>query len=189
MNTAKYNRWLLLLSAVLMIGSLYLPWWNLLLIAPQYPEGLNITVFPSRLEGQLDIINILNHYIGMAHISEEGFPELTYIPMIMWGLVLILIINALTASKKLTHVIFGMLVLGGMLGIYDMYHWLQTFGSNLDPQAPIKVPPFIPPMIGENTLANFITYSQFQLGFFLVLAGGIFVFLAAWGDKLWTRKR
>ena len=54
------------------------------LFAPQYPEGLNIIVYPNKLEGEIDIVNGLNHYIGMANFSEKNFPELSYLTLFSW---------------------------------------------------------------------------------------------------------
>ena len=177
------SRILLLVGAIFLGISILLPWWGLELKAPQYPEGLSIVVHPSKLSGELDIINNLNHYIGMMEISEEGFPELKYIPFIIGGLVALIVLNIILGYRKLAYIICLLFIIGGALGIYDMYHWLNTFGTNLDPNAPIEVDPFIPPVIGDNTLANFTTDSSFRLGFyFLVLS----VFAGTFRGRLWA---
>ena len=177
------SRILLLVGAIFLGISILLPWWGLELKAPQYPEGLSIVVHPSKLSGELDIINNLNHYIGMMEISEEGFPELKYIPFIIGGLVALIVLNIILGYRKLAYIICLLFIIGGALGIYDMYHWLNTFGTNLDPNAPIEVDPFIPPVIGDNTLANFTTHSSFRIGFyFLVLS----VFAGTFRGRLWA---
>ncbi|HJV44091.1 MAG TPA: hypothetical protein VJ824_00020 [Bacillota bacterium] len=173
-------RTLFLISAGLIVASLFFPWWNLELIAPQYREGLNITVYPSKLAGQIDIINILNHYIGMADIREDSFTELKYIPYILGFIAILLVINAILLSKFLTKSIVVISTLAGATGLYDMYRWLHVFGTNLSPQAPIKVPPFVPPMLGSNQLANFQTYSSFCIGFYFVIFAILIVYVAAW---------
>lgn len=182
------NRILLLVGAIFLGISALLPWWGLKLTAPQYPEGLSIVVHPSKLSGELDIINNLNHYIGMMEISEAGFPELQYIPYIILGIVALIILNIILGYRKLSYIICLLLVIGGVLGIYDMYHWLNTFGTNLDPQAPIEVDPFVPPVIGENTLANFTTYSSFRIGFYFLVFSVISVLMGVFGERLWTKK-
>ncbi|MDR2035156.1 MAG: hypothetical protein LBP91_00550 [Coriobacteriales bacterium] len=187
------SRGLLIGGAILLLVSSFLPWWGLDLLAPQYPEGLSIIVYPDKLAGQgeYDIVNLnaLNHYIGMDKISEAGFPELQYIKYIIWGMAALIVAVALLGSRKLAYIACALFVVGAAVGLYDMYHWLQTFGSNLAPDAPIIVPPFVPPMIGENHLANFTTYSSFRIGFFFLVASAVFVFVGTWGDKLWARKR
>lgn len=182
------SRILLLVGAIFLGISILLPWWGLELKAPQYPEGLSIVVHPSKLSGELDIINNLNHYIGMMEISEEGFPELKYIPFIIGGLVALIVLNIILGYRKLAYIICLLFIIGGALGIYDMYHWLNTFGTNLDPNAPIEVDPFIPPVIGDNTLANFTTYSSFRIGFYFLVLSVISVFMGTFGDRLWSKE-
>lgn len=182
------SRILLLTGAVLLVVSAFLPWWGLYLEAPQYPEGLSIIVYPSKLEGELDILNNLNHYIGMANISEAGFPELQFIPYLIFGIAAIILLSALLGSKKVTYLVCLLLVIGGAAGMYDMYHWLNTFGTNLDSNAPIHVKPFVPPVIGKNTLANFTTYSSFRYGIYFLLFSVIAVFAGAFGERLWKKR-
>ena len=182
------SRLLLLAGAVLLGISATMPWWGLDLKAPQYPEGLAIIVYPSKLAGQIDILNNLNHYIGMAEISEAGFPELQYIPYIIYGIAALAALAAILGYKKLAYTVCLLLVVGGALGMYDMYHWLHTFGTELSADAPIKVPPFVPPVVGQNQLANFTTYSSFRTGFYFLVLSAIGVFLGTWGGKLWAKK-
>jgi len=71
----------MLVAAVLVAGSLYFPLWQLHLEAPQYAEGLEMTVYPYKIEGgndgqDLKEINMLNHYIGMKTISHADFTEM-----------------------------------------------------------------------------------------------------------------
>ena len=76
---------LLIIAAGLFVTSIFFPWWGMKFYAPQYPEGLDIIVYPYKLEDANDvsIINGLNHYIGMKEFSEENFPELSYLPYII----------------------------------------------------------------------------------------------------------
>lgn len=192
MNATKklsaISRILLLAGAAFLGISATLPWWGLDLEAPQYPEGLAIIVYPFKLAGEIDILNNLNHYIGMAEISEAGFPELQYIPYIIWGIVALTALAAILGNKKVAYLVCLLFVIGGALGIYDMYHWLNTFGTQLSADAPIKVDPFVPPVVGQNQLANFTTYSSFRTGFYFLVLSAIGVFLGTWGGKLWSKK-
>ena len=45
-----------------------------------------------------------------------------------------------------------------------MRYRLWQFGHQLDPQAPITIEPFTPPMIGLNQIAQFATLQLLQLG-------------------------
>lgn len=174
---------ILVVSALLIGASLFFPWWKMEFYAPQYPEGLNIIVYPDKLEGEIDIVNGLNHYIGMANFSEENFPELKYLSYLIGGLALLVLIAAIIRKKGYLYFVIGLFAAGGLLGIWDLNRWLKNFGTDLDPMAPIKVDPFVPPIIGENTLANFVTYSKLGIGTYFVIAAFIFLFIPLWKDR------
>lgn len=170
-------------SAALIIISIFLPWWGMRFFAPQYREGLNIVVYPFKLEGEIDIVNSLNHYIGMAKFSEKTFPELQYLPFIIGGFALLIVITAILRNKKLLYGLIGLFVIGGIVGLYRMNYWLTEFGTNLDPMAPIDIEPFVPPIIGENTLANFVTHSYFTYGAFLLVIAFLLMVFPLWRDR------
>lgn len=151
-------------AGIFLIISVKYPWWGMNFIAPQYPEGLDIIVYPNKLDGRIDIINSLNHYIGMKEFSEKSFPELNYLPTIIYSISILTFIVAILRKKLLLFCLIGLFVVGGILGIYDIHRWLSDFGMNLDTKAPIEIPPFTPPIIGENQIANFITHSYFSSG-------------------------
>ena len=70
------TRILLGITTLSLVVTYFVPLWQILLWAPQYPEGLTMKIWVNKLSGEVDIINGLNHYIGMKHISVEMFPEI-----------------------------------------------------------------------------------------------------------------
>ncbi|MBL0136621.1 MAG: nitrous oxide reductase accessory protein NosL [Chitinophagaceae bacterium] len=64
-----------IVTALSLIGVIFLPLWSIELTAPQYPEGLELKIYASKLGGSVDIVNGLNHYIGMRTLHEKDFPE------------------------------------------------------------------------------------------------------------------
>lgn len=168
----------LLAAAALMILSLFLPWWSMKFYAPQYPEGLDIIVYPNKLAGDIDIVNGLNHYIGMAPFSEASFPELKILPIVVIVLALMMAAAAFLRSSRMVWITLATFAVVGVGGLWDMARWLRKFGTNLDPQAPIQLDPFVPPIFGKNTIANFTTYSNFQIGAFVLLIVGVLLLLA-----------
>nr|WP_078597712.1 hypothetical protein [Evansella clarkii] len=173
----------LFIAAGLLIITIFLPWWGMKFYAPQYQEGLNIIVYPYKLAGEIDIVNSLNHYIGMAQFSEESFPELQFLPWIIAGLALLIVFTGLLRKMSLLYGLIGLFILGGILGIYDIRRWLVSFGTDLDPMAPITVDPFVPPIIGENTIANFVTNSYFSYGSFLLLLVFLLLLFPLWKER------
>ena len=70
-NTARV---ILFFTGLLLIAVLFVPIWRIELNAPQYPEGLSMSIYANRIGGNVDIINGLNHYIGMRTIHDKDFP-------------------------------------------------------------------------------------------------------------------
>jgi hypothetical protein len=65
---------------------------------------------------------------------------------------------------------------------------MYMYGHNLAPGAPVKVPPFTPPVFGYQQIANFEVYSYPRAGTYVLLAGAISLLVAlglAWraGNK------
>jgi copper chaperone NosL len=174
---------LITLSAVLIVASVFFPYWKMVFFAPQYPEGLNIIVFPNKLEGEIDIVNGLNHYIGMENFSEENFPELNYLIYIMIGLAAITLITAILRKKAILYGVIGLFGILGILGVFDLSTALKKFGTNLDPMAPIKIDPFVPPILGHNTVANFVTESMLGYGTYFLIGAFILLLIPLWKDR------
>lgn len=173
----------LLLAAGLLFASIFLPWWGMTFNAPQYPEGLDIIVYPHKLDGRIDIINGLNHYIGMKEFSEESFPELTYLPWLIGIMGVLVLLAALLRKKGLLLGLVALFVIGGALGLYDINRWLTSFGTELSPTAPIDIEPFVPPVVGENRIANFVTRSYFSTGAYLAGAAFLLILFPLWRDR------
>lgn len=150
-----------LASALLVVASLLLllpfgfPLWRYNLEAPQYPEGISMTIWANKLGGRMALVNGLNHYIGMKEIQAGSFPELALMPWIIGLLSLSGLAMALLRRRAALAAWLAALALFAVLGLADLYHWLYRFGHDLSPDAPIKVDPFTPPLIGPKTVMNF----------------------------------
>ena len=175
---------LLLAAAVLLVAASLLPLWGMILVSTQYPDGLRMVVYPSRIVGDLAEINALNHYIGMTPITDAFFTELRFLQPALFALALL---AALAAFLRGTRWI-AWLPLAGMVGLAAgglavMRYRLWQFGHQLDPTAPITIDPFTPPMVGLNQIAQFASYSYFSWGFFLPLVAGVLVALVVLADR------
>src|SRR5262249_49171825 len=63
---------LFMVARVLLLVSIFLPYWHMELGAPQYPNGLYVTAYVNHLGGDVKEIDGLNHYIGMRPLGEAG---------------------------------------------------------------------------------------------------------------------
>jgi len=148
-----------------------------------------MNIWLNKLTGQVEIINGLNHYIGMKHIKPEMFPEFTYLIYVVAFFILLGLVVAITGKRKLLFAYLILTVLGGVAAMVDFYKWGYDYGHNLDPKAAIQVPGlyYQPPLIGHKTLLNFDAYSYPDSGGWVVIACAV-VFFLVWGYE-WYKNR
>ena len=176
-------------------GSLFFPIWQIELYAPQYPEGLILLIHADTLAGNVDIINGLNHYIGMQELDADNFPEFTYLTylIIFWSVVMVIV--GFLGKKKWLNILLYAFVAFSLLAMADFYRWNYNYGHNLDPNAAIKVPgmSYQPPLIGYKQLLNFGAYSMPAVGGWCYIASGMLILLAFIMEnkimKFFSRKR
>ncbi len=184
------SRVLVGLASLAMIASYFLPVWAIYLIAPQYPEGLEMNIHLNKISGEVEIINGLNHYIGMKHIDGHMFPEFNFLVYIVGFLILFGLIVAITGHRKLLITFCILILLFAVAALVDFYMWGYDYGHNLDPTAPIQVPglSYQPPVIGHKKLLNFDAYSYPDTGGWFIIIAGIVVFIVWFMEWRRTKK-
>ncbi len=194
MRTTEFFAWvsrrrspLLLLAAVLLAAATTLPIWGMTLVSTQYPDGLRMVVYPTRIVGDLAEINALNHYIGMTPITDGFFEELQFLRPALLALAAGLTVAAARHSRWMAVLPLGGMALLAGGGLLVMRYRLWQFGHQLDPRAAITIDPFTPPMIGLNQIAQFATYSYFSWGLFLPLVSGLLVAVVVLADRRGAR--
>lgn len=171
-------RFAVLGAGALLILALFFPLWKITMFANQFPEGLRLSIYAHQLVGgnggaDLQGINILNHYIGMHEIQAADFVEMKFIPFVLGIFVLLGIRTAVFA--RVGNVV-DLVVLFGYFAVFSFAvfaYRMYTYGHQLNPEAPIKVVSFTPPIFGHQRIANFDVYSYPALGTFLVAAFGL----------------
>ena len=177
--------------AALSIGAvLVVPIWRIDLAAPQYPEGLALQIFHDRFEGDTGKINGLNHYIGMATIENDMFPEFAimryaFYLLIGWGLVAALI-GRRGALFTWLMALFAYVI----WAMWDMYAWGYKYGHDLDPHAAIKVEgmAYQPPLFGHKKLLNFDAWSLPDTGGWILFAAISICSVIWFIEWRWPRK-
>lgn len=175
------SRWIVLACAICMAGSLVLPFWKITLVAPQYPEGLEMFIYPNGVKGQVDLVNGLNHYIGMKVIINEDFPEFKVLPYWLGLLVLAGLVTFIVNRRKWLWAWATMLLATGVVGFIDFWRWEYNYGHHLDPHAAIKIPgmSYQPPLLGYKQLLNFIAGSFPAAGGYMIIIPGIILMIIA----------
>ena len=180
---------LLVALAALLLGLLYvLPIWRITLEAPQYPEGIGMLIWVDTVTGasdhDLNSINKLNHYIGMKTIPKpEEMWEFEVFPLVIIAMVALgVLIGILGFIGKVSYKWFlGWFILMsvlGVLGMYDFNAWLTDYGSNLDPNAIMKLThpdgtpmTYSPPLLGHEKMLNFDVTSLPHTGAWMMFVG------------------
>lgn len=170
------NRKIVLVCGLALFVVLFVPLWQIELAAPQYPEGLVLKMYPHKLAGNVDIINGLNHYIGMKTLHTEDFFEFIVLPYIItFFAVFSLAVAIFLRTAKWLWLLFTLFVIFGIVAMTDFWRWEYQYGHDLDPNAAINVPgmSYQPPLIGYKQLLNFGAYSIPDIGGWIFIGVGI----------------
>jgi copper chaperone NosL len=159
------------------------------LVAPQYSDGLDLYIFPYKIEGggyhgqHLAEINNLNHYIGMKPIQEADFLEMRWMPFV-FGLIILMTLRSIVFGEMSNVVdLFAVYSYFGTFSIGSFWYRLYEYGHNLEPHAPVHIQPFTPLLIGVKQIANFREYSFPQAGAYLLCVSVALILLAGWSSR------
>ncbi len=165
-----------MVARIMLLVSIFFPYWHMELEAPQYPNGLFLTAYVNNLTEDVKEIDGLNHYIGMRSLKEAAAFERSASVYLMIAMVLMVEVAAFVHSKW--AVLLAIPVIGFPVGfLVDLYFWMRHFGLNLDPHAPLSnsVKPFVPTVLGEGGIGQFKTYAELGTGYWLAVASGAFI--------------
>ncbi|MFN4076060.1 MAG: hypothetical protein ACK4HC_09185 [Cloacibacterium sp.] len=174
-SLSKLSKILLITSGIGLIISIFVPLWAIYLEAPQYPEGLAMYLWASKITGDIEIINGLNHYIGMKEIHQEDFWEFKILPYALGFFAALAFLTVFLNNKKWLYFFAALFLIFGVAFMVDFYLWEYDYGHNLDPNAAIVVPgmSYQPPLIGFKQLLNFGAYSYPDIGGWIMFGVGI----------------
>lgn len=179
------SRILTVAAALALLVVFLFPLWNMTFFSNQYTDGLTLDIYAYRLEGgktpnrdDLREINSLNHYIGMRPLLESDFGEFTWLPFAIGGLTVFALRAAVLGKMSKLVDVFVAFVYFSLYSFWSFYYRLYSYGHNLDPTAAIKVPPFTPPLFGEQVVGNFTVYSYPEFGSYIFFLYGLLLVAA-----------
>lgn len=171
----------LAVARILLLSSVFLPYWSMVLEAPQYPDGLELVAYVNRLEGDVAEIDGLNHYIGMRPLNEAASMERA---ASVWMVIAMAVFIELAATiRSKWAALLALPVLMYPFGfLLDLQFWLWSHGSNLDPRAPLSssVQPFVPPALGIGTIGQFRTLGVVEIGWWFACASSAATLVGLW---------
>ena len=172
-------------AAMVLAVSILFPYWQLRLVAPQFPNGLEVRAYVNRLEGDVQELEGLNHYVGLPSFEDGAVLERSVSVAGILVLAGLLLAALLVHSRKVVLMVLPALIFP-LFFLADLQYWLWNYGHSLDPRAPLAdaVGEFTPPIFGPGEIAQFETSAWPGIGFILaVIAAG----LAAAG--LWYHRK
>lgn len=167
---------LFLLTAVCALLSLALPWWFLKMHAPQYPEGLQVTVGLFSVKGDTGEVDDLNHYIGFRPLATIASVERKAAWLAIPAALLPLLGAALALRRRRWAWITTLpIILIPPFFVADLAGWMWYAGNHLDPHAALSssVSPWTPNMLGPGGVGQFHTFGMFDWGFLFATAAAI----------------
>jgi copper chaperone NosL len=161
-------------SALALIAAYYVPLWQILMWAPQYPEGLEMKIWINTLSGDVKTISALNHYIGMKTIEVSMFPEFNYMIYLVGAIIAIGLLTGIINKQFMLIAYMSVILAAGIGALIDFYIWGYDYGHNLNPEAPIKIEgmSYQPPLIGTKVLLNFTAFSGPDIGGWIFISVG-----------------
>jgi hypothetical protein len=172
---------LLMLAALLLMISMFVPYWSMTMTAPQYPKGLKVDAYVNHLAGDTSEIDELNHYLGMPPLDAGGRLErsISIYAIVVLGLLLmagVFIHNQWAGILALPALGFPLVFLA------DLWWILYRYGHSIDPTSALggAIKPFTPPLLGLGKVGQFGTASHLEIGFYLALAAVVAVLLGLW---------
>ncbi|MFI5301010.1 MAG: cytochrome C [Polyangiales bacterium] len=171
MRGARWSVIALTLAAVgCFAASFQQVWWKFTLYAPQYPKGLSLDIRLTGMGGDVHEIDMLNHYIGMAHLEDAAPLERRLAGYAVAALAMVVIALAMLAGKRIGAAALVPAMAFPVIFLGDSFGWLYHFGHALDPHAPLRLKAFTPQLFGNGEIGQFMTYAAPAAGFWLAVA-------------------
>jgi hypothetical protein len=172
---------LLMLAALLLMVSIFLPYWSLTMQAPQYPKGLTVNVYVNHLDGDVREIDGLNHYLGMPPLDEGGQFErsISIIALAVLGAVLV---AAVFVHSKWAGLLVLPVILFPLIFLADLWLILYQYGHSIDPQSALggAIQPFTPSLFGEGKIGQFGTVARAEIGLYLAVVAAAVAVIGLW---------
>ncbi|SMO53240.1 hypothetical protein [Halorubrum cibi] len=184
-------------AAAMFVVALTVPVWRIAFEAPQYPDGLLVTLYAyPRLGGDFAEVQALNHYVGFyypdpvfvdpnyaVHPDAIAAPEWILGPIVFLAVAAAGVFVAVAPTeRKLRLGLFGQLIGAtvAFVGTFAIVQYrLHQAGHALGESAPVVgVAEFTPPLLGGYRIANISGVAWFGPGGYLAGAGFLLLVVA-----------
>ncbi len=158
------------LASVVLVVSIFFPYWHLNLEAPQFPDGLVVQAYVNRLTGDTDELEGLNHYIGMASFESGAVFERTIAVFAIAAMSGLILAGMFIRSRWVLVFTLPALLFPVVFAV-DLQYWLWRYGHELDPTAAFSasIKGFTPRVFGPGKIAQFETMARPDVGLLMAL--------------------
>jgi hypothetical protein len=176
-------------AGILLVASMFYPYWEITLHAPQYPRGLFIQTFVNKMEPARNVFEVdgLNHYIGMIKLTDAATIEQAISVYAIPAVALLAMASFLVTGIWRTLLRLPVILYPVIFAV-DLFSWLYYAGHTLDPKAPMSssIKEFTPKILGKGTIGQFHTEANFTTGFYLAAAAAVITLVVAIWER-WSR--
>lgn len=171
----------LMAAALLLVVSMFMPYWQMRMNAPQYPDGLFVNVYINHLDGDIREIDALNHYLGMPPLDEGGRFERS-ISFLAVGVLGMLLMAGVFIGNQWAGVLALPALAWPIIFLADLWLILYRYGHSIDPESALgsAIDPFTPPILGLGTVGQFGTLASFQPGLYLSFVACSLILVGLW---------
>ncbi|MBI4425464.1 MAG: hypothetical protein HY554_17165, partial [Elusimicrobia bacterium] len=169
-----------LVAGVLLAASAFLPYWQARLFAPQYREGLTATMYLHKVGGDLQEIDLLNHYVGMASLGSLAVWERRLALPGLALLVLLCLVAFRQGCPAPSWLKVAPVAAFPFIFVADMKFWMIWATTHLDKTAPLKLKPFAIPVLGVGKVAQFRSELGPMPGFGLAVLAALLLLAGLW---------
>lgn len=158
----------------LLFIALALPWWQISMVAPQYPFGLHVTTWFFGVSGDVHEVDELNHYIGFMPLAQIAAFE-RHLAFLAGPVALLATLSASLMKTPWRAMLAIPAITLPLVFLADLAEWLRYAGHHLDPHAALSgaVMPWTPVLFGSGGVGQFHTQSVFEPGFYFAIAAAI----------------
>src|SRR3990167_6972316 len=106
----------------------------------------------------------------MRTLDREAMSDLDWLPFALGALLIFALRVAAIGNVSALVDLVVMTTYVSAFAFARFVYTLYIFGHNLNPSAPVKVPGFMPAVLGTKQIANFTTHSWPQAGSYFLMA-------------------
>jgi hypothetical protein len=160
------TRALLLVSALLLIATYFLPLWRIQVSSATDPEGFGLAVYTYKLEG-------VGGQENDVEVRTDGSPDSRWLPFVVGGLALLLLRGAAIGMGMSLVDLFVLFVYFSAFSFWTFAGRLDSYGSYLAAATRTGVSLFVPPLMGHERIGGLDVSSSPSVGSFAILAAGL----------------